>query len=86
MRSLPVNSGVQQDLFVMQRVGNNEKSGLILVLNDNMTSTLSSAIQTGWPNTTLIELLTNATVTTDANGFATLSAPPRDYRIYVKDD
>ena len=83
MRSLTVNSGVQQNLFVLQRVGNTEKSGCILVLNNHGTSTLSSSVQTGWPNKILTDLISNTTVTTDSNGSATLGALQRGYRIYV---
>ena len=56
--------------------------GCILVLN-NHTTALSSFVQTGWPNKILTDKISNTTVTTDANGFATLGAPSRGYRIYV---
>jgi alpha-amylase len=69
-------------LFVLKRAGNEEKTGCILVLND-YTVALSDTVQTDWPDKILTDLISNATVTTDAAGLATLGAPARSYRIYV---
>ncbi|NLG34971.1 MAG: hypothetical protein GX548_06430 [Lentisphaerae bacterium] len=73
------------DLFIMKRTGNGIKPGCILVLNDHMTLTLSNTVNTGWTSTTLVDFInTNVTVNTDPSGNATLSAPPRGYRVFVR--
>lgn len=77
------------DLFVMKRNGNATKPGCILVLNDNDTTTLyDTGVNTGWASTNLVDALqTNHVVSTDASGIVQspgLSAPPRHYRIYVR--
>lgn len=73
------------DLFIMKRMGSATKPGCILVLNDHMSSTLSDSVNTGWASTNLVDALqTNITVSTDVSGNATLSAPARGYRVFVR--
>ena len=73
------------DLFIMKRTGNVSKPGCILVLNDHATSALSNTVNTGWANTNLVDFInTNVTVTTDGSGNATLHAPARGYRVFVR--
>lgn len=65
--------------------GDGIKPGSILVINDHASSTLSDSVTTIYTNTVLMDLVaTNSphSVTTDVNGVVSLSAPPRDYRIY----
>ncbi|MBU0678219.1 MAG: hypothetical protein KJ626_08865 [Verrucomicrobia bacterium] len=78
----------KSDLFIMKRNGNATKPGCILVLNDNMSSTLyDTGVNTGWISTNLVDALdTNHVVSTDASGSVSspgLSAPARGYRVYV---
>lgn len=72
----------------LKRNGTAFKPGCILVINDSDTTTLSDTnIATGWVSTTLVDVLeTNHTAATDANGIATLSAPSRAYRVYVRQE
>jgi len=76
------------DLLVMKRNGNEAKPGCILVINDNDTTTLyDTGVSTGWANTNLVDVLdTNHVVSTDSGGLPTpgLSAPPRHYRVYIR--
>lgn len=73
------------DLFIMKRVGNENKPGCILVLNDNISSPLSDTVNTGWISTNLVDVFqTNFVVNTDGSGNASLSAPARSYRVFVR--
>ena len=73
------------DLFIMKRVGSGSKPGCILVLNDHATLTLSNTVSTGWAGTNLVDFInTNVTVATDGAGNASLSAPPRGYRLFIR--
>lgn len=77
------------DLYIAKRNGTETKPGCILVLNDNMTTTLyDTGVNTGWASTNLVDALdTNHVVSTDAGGIVQapgLSAPPRGYRVYVR--
>jgi alpha-amylase len=73
------------DLFIMKREGNGTKPGCILVLNDHLSSTLADSVYTGWISTNLVDALqTNVTVSTDGSGVASLSAPARGYRVFVR--
>lgn len=90
IRKATVSGGVQYlntnaNLFIQQRDGGVTKPGSILVLNDHASSTLSDSVATRYTNTVLIDLVaTNSphSVTTDVNGVVSLSALPRDYRVY----
>lgn len=73
------------DLFIMKRTGSGTKPGCILVLNDHPSATLSDTVSTGWISTNLVDFInTNHVVSTDASGNATLNAPARGYRLYVR--
>lgn len=79
----------KSDLYIAKRNGTESKNGCILVMNDNMSSTIYDAgVATGWVSTNLVDVLdTNHIVGTDAMGIPNspgLSAPPRGYRIYVR--
>jgi alpha-amylase len=74
------------DLYIQLRTGSESKSASIMALNDHTSNTLSESVQTPWLDTALIDLVTgntNTLVTTDGDGYATLGAPPRSYRIYA---
>ena len=77
------------DLYIAKRNGTDAKPGCIIVINDNMTTTLyDTGVNTGWASTNLVDVLqTNQIVSTDAGGIVQapgLSASPRGYRIYVR--
>ena len=77
------------DLYVAKRNGTATKPGCIIVLNDNMTTTLyDTGVNTDWASTNLVDALqTNHIVSTDVGGVVQspgLSAPPRGYRVYVR--
>lgn len=91
IRKVAVAGGVQvlhadSDFFVQLRTGSATKSASVLTLNDHTANTLSQSVLTPWTDTVLIDLVTghtNTLVTTDGDGYATLGAPPRGYRIYA---
>jgi alpha-amylase len=77
------------DLYIAKRNGTETKPGCIIVINDNMTTTLyDTGVNTGWASTNLVDALqTNVIVSTDGGGVVQspgLSAPPRGYRVYVR--
>jgi hypothetical protein len=65
-----------------------QSPGCIFVINDNDTTTLfDTGVNTGWASTNLVDVLdTNHVVSTDSSGIPIpgLSAPPRHYRIYIR--
>lgn len=77
------------DLYIAKRNGTGTKPGCIIVLNDNMTTTLyDTGVNTGWASTNLVDALqTNVIVSTDGSGVVQspgLSAPARGYRVFVR--
>lgn len=78
--------GTNTDVFVQQRDGGGVKPGSILVINDNESSTLNIAVETMYPDNTVLKdwvaISSPHSVTTGVNGAVTLVCPPRDYRIY----
>jgi alpha-amylase len=81
---------VNDDLYVMQRPGNDEQNGLILVLN-NSASWNGTWVQTRWNNTRLSpaawrgrnDLNSPQEKWTNEFGWIDLWAPPRGYAVYV---
>jgi alpha-amylase len=75
------------DLLIMKRVGNDQKLGCILTLNDNDSTPKSANINTGWPQGTVLvdALQPSHTVTVQPGGMATLSASNRAYRVYIQE-
>lgn len=75
------------DLLIMKRVGNDQKPGCILTLNDNDSTPKSANINTGWPQGTVLvdALQPSHTVTVQSGGMATLSASNRAYRVYIQE-
>lgn len=81
-----LSTAYTNDLFIMKRTGSTNRPGCILVLNDNPSLTLTNTVNTDWANTNLVDFInTSYTVTTyGVNGSASLSAPPRGYRVFVR--
>jgi alpha-amylase len=81
---------VNDDLYVMQRLGDGDQSGLIFVLNNRGTWN-GTWVQTQWNNTGLIpaawrgrdDLSTPQEKWTNESGWVDLWAPPRGYAVYV---
>ncbi len=79
------------DLYIMQRGGNDNQKGLIYILNKTEGRWNGKRIQTQWKNTGFIPFAwrgTNdsnmpQTVLTDANCYGDFWAPPRGYSIYI---
>src|SRR5581483_1166255 len=81
---------VDDDLYVMQRLGNGDRSGLIFVLN-NRGDWNGAWIQTRWNNTRLVptawrgrnDISTPQDKWTNESGWVELWAGPRGYAVYV---
>jgi alpha-amylase len=81
---------VDDDLYIMQRSGPGEQSGLVLVLNNRGTWN-GTWIQTRWNNERLVptawrgrdNLSTPEEKWTNESGWVDLWAPPRGYAVYV---
>ena len=81
---------VDDNLYIMQRLGSATQKGLIFVLN-NESSWNGATVQTRWPDTTLHPTAwrghDNTDIpepkTTSANGSIDLWAPPRGYAVYL---
>jgi alpha-amylase len=81
---------VDDDLYIMQRSGSGDQSGLILVLN-NRSAWNGTWVQTRWNNTRLAsaawrgrhESSVPQEKWTNDSGGVDLWAPPRGYAIYV---
>jgi alpha-amylase len=81
---------VDRDLYVMQRSGAGQQSGLIFVLN-NRGEWNGRQVRTQWPSTAMKPAAWHGrgdagvpeAKTTDANGTAEFWAPPRGYAVYV---
>jgi Alpha-amylase C-terminal len=81
---------VNDDLYVMQRLGDGDQSGLIFVLNNRGTWN-GTWVQTQWNNTGLIpaawrgrdDLSTPQEKWTNESGWVDLWAPPRGYVVYI---
>ncbi len=76
----------ESDLLIMKRGGDANKPGCILVLNDNDTTIKSASVSAGFGSAVVLADALNPshTKTTDGSGNVTLEAPPRGYRIYVR--
>lgn len=80
-----------EDLYVMQRDGD---PGLVLGMNDSYTQTLSTVVQTQWPNTVLKPYAWGSSesnvvpesIETDENGWINITVLPRGYVVYAPDD
>ena len=78
------------DLYVMQRSGAGDRSGLVLVLNNRGTWN-GTWVQTRWNNTRLVpaawhgrdDLGAPQDKWTNESGWVDLWAPPRGYAVYV---
>ena len=81
---------VDDDLYIMQRLGDGNQSRLILVLN-NRGNWNGTWVQTRWSNTRLAPAawrgLDDSNVPqekwTNESGWVDLWAPPRGYTVYV---
>jgi alpha-amylase len=81
---------VDDDLYVMQRPGDGDKSGLTFVLNNRGTWN-NAWVQTRWNNTRLAsaaswsrdDLSVPQEKWTNDSGWVDLWAPPRGYAVYV---
>ena len=81
---------VNDDLYVMQRLGDSDHSGLIFVLNNRGTWE-GMWVQTQWNNTGLIpaawrgreDVNVPEEKWTNESGWIDLWAPPRGYAVYV---
>lgn len=81
---------VDNDLYIMQRGGNEGQLGLIYVLNNLGDRWSGTSIQTRWQNQRFKPVAWDGhdtahpdERTTDANGFAEFPAPPRGYCVYA---
>ena len=81
---------VNDDLYIMQRLGDGDQSGLIFVLN-NRASWNGTWVQTRWNNTRLAPAAWRGHDDvglpedrwTNESGWVDLWAPPRGYAVYV---
>ena len=81
---------VDDDLYIMQRLGAGDQSGLILVIN-NRENWNGTWVQTRWNDTRLVPVAwrgrdeSNAPQEkwTNESGWVDLWAPPRGYSVYV---
>ena len=81
---------VNDDLYVMQRAGDGDQSGLILVLNNRGTWN-GTWVQTRWNNARLVPAAWRGhddpgvpeEKWTNESGWVDLWAPPRGYAVYV---
>lgn len=81
---------VNDDLYIMQRLGDGDKSGLAFVLNNRGTWN-SAWVQTRWNNTRLAspaswsreDLSLPQEKWTNESGWVELWAPPRGYAVYM---
>ena len=81
---------VDDDLYIMQRNGYGDQSGLVFVLNNRGDSWLGAAVTTRWPNTSFNAIAWNGrdqnapqSKTTSETGVADFYAAPRGYAVYV---
>jgi len=80
---------VDDDLYIMERSGARDQSGLVLVLN-NRGSWNGKWVQTRWNNTRLVlaawrgrgDLSAPQEKWTNESGWVELWAPPRGYVVY----
>jgi alpha-amylase len=81
---------VDDDLYLMQRPGNDHQAGLIFVLN-NRAAWNGTWVQTRWNNTRLVPAAwrgrddsgTPQEKWTNESGWVDLWAPPRGYAVYL---
>ena len=81
---------VDDDLYIMQRNGYGDQSGLVFVLNNRGDSWLGAAVTTRWPNTSFNAIAWNGrdqnapqSKTTSETGVADFYAAPRGYAVYI---
>jgi alpha-amylase len=78
------------DLYIMQRSGAGDQSGLVFVLNNRATWN-GTWVQTQWNNTRLVaaawhgrnDVSVPGAKATNESGWGDLWAPPRGYAVYV---
>jgi alpha-amylase len=72
-----------RDLYAAQRNGDGTVPGLVVFLNNSATAQ-SQQVTTRWKNAVLYDYsgTTTKTITTDANGRATLEAPGKGYTVW----
>lgn len=87
----PYPAGDVHDVYIARRQGNGTKNGAIVVINDNDSQTKGlwvNSTPSGWQNwagVTLVNAFNSSeTVTVQADGRVYLSAPPRGYAVYVR--
>jgi alpha-amylase len=81
---------VDDDLYIMQRSGSGERSGLIFILN-NRGAWNGTWVQTGWNNTRLVpaawagrnDVSMPQEKWTNDSGWVDLWAAPRGYGVYI---
>ena len=79
------------NLYIMQREGIDDKQGLVFVLNNNGEVWQGKEVTTKWSNKKFTPLAWNGKndnsipedKTTDENGYSDFWAPPRGYAVYV---
>jgi len=79
------------DLYIMQREGLDNKPGLVFVLNNRGDQWNGKTVQTKWSSATFIVIAYNSNINngipaskqTNENGIADFWAPPRGYAVYV---
>jgi alpha-amylase len=78
------------DLYIMERSGHDQQSGLVFVLNNRGDEWNGATVQTQWKNTGLVPIAWDgrdeakpSSKETDNNGRADFWAPPRGYTVYV---
>ena len=79
------------NLYIMQREGIDDKQGLVFVLNNNGEVWQGKEVTTKWSNKKFTPLAWNGKndnsipddKTTDDNGYSDFWAPPRGYAVYV---
>ena len=83
---------LEDDLYIMQRTGYQDKPGLIYVLNNHGRDWRGSQVDTRWPNTAFepvawwskSDMARPIAKTTNSHGRAEFYAPPRGYVVYTQ--
>ena len=71
------------EYYIAQRNGDSKVPGLVVAIN-NGAITKTQQVATRWKNATLYDYSENTTktITTDANGRATIETPAKNYTIW----
>jgi alpha-amylase len=83
---------LEDDLYIMQRTGYQDKPGLIYVLNNHGTNWRGGLVETRWHNAAFepvawwskSDMARPIDKTTDDDGRAQFYAPPRGYAVYAQ--